>query len=286
MPLVAFATHQKIPDVTPDDRRAAALLSERGITVRPAVWDDREVDWSRFDAVVVRSTWDYHLKPAAYSEWLRGFLQMKTCLWNLPSAILENMDKRYLVPLAERGIEVVPTVVHTASDGLELSAILRRQQWNDVVIKPAVSCGAWGAWRTSLANAARDQLRFAEQVRDRDVLIQPYLPEVATDGEWSLIFFRGHYSHAVLKKPGARDFRVQPHLGGTFAPATPAASLVEQAEAVLSASDHSLLYARVDGVNRNGRFVLMELEINEPFLFLGYSEEAAQRFADAIANSL
>ena len=286
MPQVAFATCQQMPDISDDDRLVADLLGERGIEVSAAVWDAPGNDWSRFDVVVIRSTWDYHLKPLRYADWLRGLLAVNCRVWNPPPAVLDNIDKRYLLGLAKRGIEVVPTIIQTARRDLVLAEVLDRYQWNEVVIKPAVSASAWGAWRTSRSSAQRDQAEFTRQIRDRDLLIQPYIPEVAADGEWSLVFFAGRYSHAVLKKPADGDFRVQRHLGGTTVLDEPCPHVIERAQSILATVEHPLLYARVDGIERHGRFVLMELEINEPFLFLGYAEKAAQRFADAIINLL
>ncbi len=115
--------------------------------------------------------------------------------------------------------------------------------------------------------------------------MQPYCPEIAAD-EWSLIFFEGGYSHAVLKRPAPGDFRVQRHLGGRPEAAPPGARLVDEAAAVLAALGPSLLYARVDGIERDGGFVLMELEINEPFLFLALADGAPARFADAVMSVL
>jgi hypothetical protein len=90
MPTVAFATHDQLPDITDDDCLVADLLRERGLEVSSVVWDATEVDWSRFDCVVIRSTWDYHLKPDRYADWLRGFIPKSGRLWNPPQAVLEN----------------------------------------------------------------------------------------------------------------------------------------------------------------------------------------------------
>ena len=122
-----------------------------------------------------------------------------------------NLNKRYLPELAMGGVDVVPTYVQSAGHDVVLREILDLCHWDEVVIKSAISASGFGTWRTSRAAAEDDQDRFVDQVRSRDVLIQPYMPEVAVTGEWSLIFFSGRYSHAVLKKPATGDFRVQRH---------------------------------------------------------------------------
>ena len=284
MAKVAFATCRKLPEMTDDDRLVADTLRRKNITVSSAVWDAPETPWSQFDAVVIRSTWDYHLAPERYAKWVSSFSHSAARLWNPPEAVLGNLHKSYLSILAKQGIEVVPTVFLSASEGPPLREVLKNRGWNDAVVKPAVSASAYGTWRTSLATAGSDQHQFAEQLRCGDLLVQPYLPEIATQGEWSLVFFGGRYSHAALKRPADGDFRVQRDFGGQWIAATPPAQLIAEAQSVLEADNHDLLYARVDGIEREGRFVLMELEINEPYLFVGLSEGAADRFAEEIVR--
>lgn len=250
----------------------------------PVVWDAPAVDWSRFDRVIIRSTWDYHLKPAAYERWLRDFLPADNQLWNPPTALLANLHKRYLAQLAQNGVNSVETAYVDLGSEQHLHAIIEHHRWHEVVIKPAISANALGTWKSSRDAARRDQERFASQTRTQDLLVQPYCPEIASKGEWSMIFFDGIYSHAVLKKPAAGEFRVQKHLGGTVVAAEPTARLIEQASGVLGKTHVPLLYARVDGIERDGDFILTELEINEPNLYLGLSEGAPARFAESIVS--
>jgi glutathione synthase/RimK-type ligase-like ATP-grasp enzyme len=286
MPRVAFATYRQSPRLTDDDCLVADVLARRGVDVRAAAWNVDDVDWARFDRVVIRSTWDYHLEPRAYEAWLRSFLRLPDRLWNPPSVVLANLSKRYLIDLARQGVEVVPTAHVGAGEGQPLRSIIERHGWDEVVIKPAVSASARGTWRSSLGTSSADEQTFAGPIQVQDMLVQPYYQEVASAGEWSMIFFDGEFSHAVLKRPADGDFRVQRHFGGHPAAAAPSARLVEQASAILGRIEGRLLYARVDGIERDGLFVLMELELNEPFLFLSLSPEAPARFADAIIRIL
>ena len=279
---VAFVTCAKLPEMHTDDRLAADVLRDRGVSVASAVWDDPAVDWSRYAGVVIRSTWDYHHQQDQYAHWLRRCSASGVKLWNPPGAVLANMNKRYLSDLAHRGVEVVPTEYLDIRHGHDLRGTLNRRGWDEAVVKPAVSASAYGTWRTSLATADQDQQAFEEESSRHEVLVQPHIEEIATCGEWSLVFFAGRYSHAAIKRPAAGDFRVQEELGGSAAAARPPDHLIDAARHILSLSPSPLLYARVDGVERTGRFMLMELEINEPYLFIGMSAEAAVRFADAI----
>ena len=282
MTTVAFVTHRATPGLAADDRLAADLLESRGVSVIPAVWDDPAVLWPRFAAVVIRSAWDYHHHARAYADWLRRRAGDGTNLWNPAAAVLANLDKRYLTELAGSGVGVVPTTYLPAGGGRSLRDVLAGVGGHEAVVKPAVSASAHGTWRTSLATAAADQGRFEEQSRAGDVLVQPYLSEVAEHGEWSLVFFRGRFSHAVRKRPAPGDFRVQEEFGGRASGASPPRGWVEEAAVVLARVGSPLLYARVDAAEHAGRFALMELEINEPSLFLAHSPEAPARFAEAI----
>jgi glutathione synthase/RimK-type ligase-like ATP-grasp enzyme len=279
---IAFVTSSLSPEMTADDRLAADILEAGGMAVTAHAWDDSRVDWRSFGCVVIRSPWNYHLQAQAFEQWLRRLEAGTVNLWNPAGVILGNMNKRYLVDLAGRGVPIVPTEFLPAAGGRDLRAVLECRGWDDAVVKPAVSLGAHGTWRTSRAAAQVDQARFEAQCQQQDVLLQPCMTEVESEGEWSIVFFGGRYSHAVLKRPAPDDFRVQFHFGGRASAATPPPALIDQAAQVLAAAGSDLLYARVDGVDHNGRFLLMELEVNEPNLFLAYAADAPARFATAI----
>jgi len=281
---VAFVTCRQLPDIHDDDGLAADVLRDRGIPVVSAVWDEPAADWRRYRCVVIRSTWDYHHHQDRYAAWLRRCADDGVRLWNPAATVLANMNKRYLSDLEQRGVDVVPTEYLDVGHGQSLRGLLERRGWDRAVVKPAVSASAYRTWRTTTATADRDQAAFEEDSARHEVLVQPHVDEIATRGEWSLVFFAGQYSHATIKRPAAGDFRVQEELGGHSAPAEPPDHVIESARHILSLSPSPLLYARVDGIERGQRFMLMELEINEPYLFLGSSPGAAVRFANAIAS--
>lgn len=282
---IAFVTCEQLPDIHADDRLVADTLERRGFQVTAAAWSDPDVDWRQFASVVIRAAWDYHRDEARYAAWLRRCEQEGVNLWNPAATVLANIDKRYLDQFARAGVAVVPIEYVERGERQSLRALLERRNWTQAVVKPAVSASAYGTWRTSLATAADDQHQWDEDVMRHSLLLQPFADEIVASGEWSIVFFDGDYSHAVLKKPAAGEFRVQEELGGHGEPREPAAAIVEEARRVLSHAAGRLLYARVDGIERDGRFVLMELEINEPFLYIGSSSGAAERFADAIIRT-
>jgi hypothetical protein len=279
---VGFVTSGELRGLTPDDRSVVPVFVSRGFDVVPVVWTEPLPE--RLDALVLRSTWDYHLQLPAFLDWVQAVETRGIPLFNRPSTVRWNVQKKYLREIEERGVPIVPTRHVPRGSPVGLAALLEEAGWAEAVVKPSVSGGAFETWRARSSDA--DGERFARQVAAMDCLVQPFLPELVSNGEWSLLFFRDIYSHAVLKRPRRGDFRVQEEFGGVFAPAEPSSEMVGSATRALQAAGQETLYARVDGVVRDGRFEIMELELVEPSLFLVTSPEAAARFADALIERL
>jgi hypothetical protein len=284
---LAFVTYREAPGITADDARALPALAECGVRVRAVPWDDPAADWGAFDGVVVRSCWDYHLRAAEFAAWLDRLEASGARVWNPVPVLRWNASKTYLAELHARGVRTVPTERVQRGAGVTLREIRRRTGWDDdLVVKPVVSASGHRTWRARVPEAAEEGHRFAEMVATSDVLVQPFLSVVERDGEWSLLFFGGEFSHAVVKRPKQGDFRVQPEFGGSVEAAEPPASLVAEAAAVLRHAPSPCLYARVDGCVVAGALVLMELELLEPTLFFGADARAARRFAAALRGAL
>jgi hypothetical protein len=309
-PRVAFVTCAHLPDLDADDRLAAQALAERGVAVQPAVWDDPAVDWSGYDLGVIRSTWDYPPRRGEFLAWARRVPRLAN-----PARVLDwNTDKRYLATLAAAGVSVVPTrwlapsgaQCRTPADVAERSprSSVRNQEvrWpparGEYVVKPAVGAGSVDTGRYDLADAEHRTLAAAHVSRlladRRTVMIQPYLPAVDRDGETALMFIGGRYSHAV-RKGALLD---GPYLGldGLYkvediAPREATAAQLAVAQQALRAvpgvRPEDLLYARVDLIpGPDGEPLLVELELTEPSLFVGYAPGAAARFAGAVVTHL
>ena len=163
-----------------------------------------------------------------------------------------------------------------------LSDLLADHGWDAAVVKPTISATAMLTWRTSRAQASDDQGAFEDLLRQSGAMVQPFLEEVASQGEWSVFYFNGTLSHAVIKHPQPGDFRVQSDFGGSSFAASPPYWLLDQVQMLLATIAEPWLYARVDGVARGERFLLMELELIEPSLFLAKDPQAPERFAEAI----
>lgn len=286
---VALATHVGLPALGDDDRLLMAALAARKVHAVPAVWDDDGVDWTRFACVVVRSCWDYHLRPAAFHEWIDRLERSGVAVWNPPATIRWNADKSYLRDLAARGVSTVPTAWVEQGDPTSLADVLRAHGWDRAVVKPAVSASAHETWMTDGARSADDDSRFRALTARTRTLVQPFVDSIVATGEWSLVFIDGAYSHAVLKKPRLGDFRVQEEHGGSAQVLEPGAEVIAAARGVLAAAGPmgtGSLYARVDGCVVGDAFVLMELELIEPTLYLGTARAAADRLASALLERL
>jgi len=282
MPTIALATYAAAPELPPDDQILARALVRRGADARPVRWDAK-VDWSAFDTVVVRSCWDYHLRHAEFLGWIDRVETAGVPLHNAASILRWNSDKRYLRDLERAGVGVVHTRWSDAGSGTPtLAAVLAEEGWGDVVIKPAISASATETWRVPAGRAAEWEDRFRAMAARGPAMIQPFIAEVATAGEWSLVFIGGEFSHSVLKLPAPGDFRVQEEHGGTQQARDADAEVVRAAQAVLARVPGAPSYARVDGCLIDGRFRVMEVELIEPTLYFTEGPRAAERLADLI----
>jgi glutathione synthase/RimK-type ligase-like ATP-grasp enzyme len=275
--------------MTDDDRLLADALSARGVAVHAVPWSDPAAQWSAFDAVVVRSCWDYFLREGEFHAWLDRLEMERARVHNDVRVLRWNAEKSYLRDVGARGIPVIPTRWLAAKAAASLGELRSESGWSELVVKPTVSGGAHRTWRAVPGAEPEDDARLAAMLDEGAVMVQPLVGEIERDGEWSLVFFAGGYSHAVLKRPRTGDFRVQHEHGGTLEPVEPAAAVIAAAARAVAAipfGDAPPLYARVDGCLVDGELLLMELEVLEPELFLRCSPESPGRLADALLARL
>jgi len=285
---VALVSCADYPDLPADDQLLTAALRRQGVGVAAAVWNDPQVAWQEYDAIVLRSCWDYHLHPAAFLRWLDHLEQPAVHpprVYNDVPTVRWNMTKTYLRDL-EGAVATAPTVWVPQGAATTLQAIVDSVGWEELVVKPTVSATAYKTWRVERTRARQHEARFARLIGERDVMVQQFLPAVLREGELSLVFLAGEFSHAVRKRPATGDFRVQEQFGGTAERADVEPGLIRQAAAAVAASPGKPLYARVDGVVVDGGLVLMELELVEPTLFFGLESAAADRLAIAITRTV
>jgi glutathione synthase/RimK-type ligase-like ATP-grasp enzyme len=281
--MIGLVTYAKYPNLADDDRPLVSELAAVGLEGVPVVWDDPYVDWARFSALVLRSVWDYHLRPMEFVSWLTILEGRGIPVWNSVTTVRWNMHKRYLRELASRGVLVPRTEWLARADPRPLSAVMRHNDWPEVIVKPAISASAADTWRSSSDSTADDH-RHRALLERSDILVQEIIPEVAANGEWSLIFIGGEFSHATIKRPRAGDFRVQTELGGSAEAAEAPASVRSAAARVTEHIPGDWLFARIDGVETERGFMLMEVECIEPHLFFEHGPSSRARFARALAQ--
>jgi glutathione synthase/RimK-type ligase-like ATP-grasp enzyme len=278
---IGLITYEKEPDLTTDDRPLIADLSAVGLTGVPVRWDDRDADWSSFAALVVRSCWDYHTRHDEFVLWLDAVERAGVPVHNPVPLIRWNMDKRYMRELQARGI-AIPDTLWVERGGLSLAGLLEAAGWSEAIVKPAVSASATDTWRVNIDDATARQQEFAELSARTTVLVQRFVPEIATAGEWSIVFIDGKLSHSAIKRPRAGDFRVQKEHGGTVVPAEPPTAVVATSKAVMRALPLPPLFARIDGVETADGYVLMEAECIEPDLFFRFHPDARRALVKAL----
>ena len=279
---IALATSRALADLWAGDRLFLHELRRRGHHADPVIWTDDAAEWRVWDAVVIRSCWDYHLAPDRFRRWIDGLAAQDVRIINPRDTLLWNMHKGYLLEVARAGGRIPPTRMVARGAPGSLEEHVRSAGWRESVFKPAISSTGHSTRLVRGAPAAEDERAFAAAVAAGDVLLQAYVPEVAAWGEWSLVFFEGRYSHAALKRAAPGEFRVHIEWGGTVEAAAPPAALVAQAQRLVDALHLDAAYARVDGTDVGGELTVMELELIEPELFFDQHPHAASRLADAV----
>jgi len=272
MSFVALATCRNIPEPDVDEPVLLAALSAAGVPARVLAWDDDAVDWGAPKLTVIRSTWNYYLRPGPFLAWA---LRRGARLVNSPETVRWNHHKRYLKDLEASGIPVVPTL--WIERGVRPDELLAATGWTDVVAKPAVSAGSFRTFR--LHGPPFEGPGLAELWDSGDAMVQPYVASIDAYGERSLVFIDGEITHAIRKSPRF-------HGGQERVSDVPIADDErELARSVVRRAPGSPLYARVDMVrDAQGAPMVSELEVIEPSLFLGRSPAALARFVDAIAR--
>lgn len=272
-----IATCRELPEPDVDERLLQDALARRGVAARMAAWDDPAEPWDRPEPTVVRSTWNYHHAPEAFASWV-DLVAHGSPLWNPAPVLHWNLHKRYLLELADRGVPVVPTRLVPRGSSLSLADVTAETGWDDVVVKPAVSCASFATMRVTPGSLPAGEGHLRALVAARDVLVQPYQPAVEGHGERAVVVIEGKATHAVRKSP---RFTGE---GETVSAALPVAPEEEALAMRALAPFGKLLYARVDVAHGpEGTPRVMELELLEPSLFLEQSPDALARFADALA---
>lgn len=280
-----IASCKTLPEPDPDAEPLAAALEAAGVPAAVLGWDDPEVDWDAPIPTVLRATWTYALAPEAFRAWLTR-VAAAAPMWNPLPLVLENVHKRYLVELPQRGVATVPTRLVERGQGISLAEAADDFAADQLVVKPAIGAGSLDTERFLRG----DDVRFAAHV-DRlasrgEVLVQPFIESVQDYGERSLVWIDGELSHAIRKTP--RFSGDAERIDGPLPIADDEALLARAALApLLDRHGEALLYARIDMArNALGAPMIMELELIEPSLFFARRPGSADRFVAALIRRL
>jgi glutathione synthase/RimK-type ligase-like ATP-grasp enzyme len=285
-PLIGVATCAAAPDLDEDGPLLLSALTAAGARTRVGLWDADDVPWASMDTVLIRSTWDYPLRRDAFLDWTRRCRRTA----NPRDVLAWNTDKRYLDDLAAAGVPTVPTIF--VDPGCPVPVADRF----DLVVKPSVSGSAADTGRfVGLDDPGAVALMSELHGQNRTVMVQPYLDGIDVDGEISLVFLGGRYSHAVRRAPllldqGVRKAVVVADVMSTIAPAQPTEAQFAVAAVALAAvpgGGERLTYARVDIIPGPDGPLLLELEATDCFLFLAFATaESRLRLAEHVLRSV
>lgn len=269
-------------DYVTDAELSIEPMARRGWVVEMVAWQDERVNWDDYDAVYICTPWDYPQHADKFVAVLERIDHSSAELVNCLSLVRWTLAKNYLKDLEARGAAIVPSSWYEDIDAGMFPEYFAAHQTNKVVIKPLIGANAMDTY--VLTNpVAQDVVADLVQVfSGRPYFVQPFIEQIQHEGEYSLFFFSGKYSHAILKSPKTGDFRVQEEHGADISSVQPDAELVDVASKVISLVDPGPVYVRADFVRGDGgRYLLMELELIEPSLYFRTNSGAAERFATA-----
>lgn len=278
---IVLATAEELPRPESESIQTVEALAAMGVRAEVVPWTQAR-DWAAVPLVVIRSTWDYWRRLDEFLAWVRDVGGV-TRLLNPPAVVAWNARKDYLLDLERRGVAAVPSRV--LRRGTDVGADHLRAEGGEVIVKPTVGAGGHDA-RRGRAGDERLLAYLREMLTSRDMMVQPFVPSVAREGEVSLVYFGGTFSHAVRKRAAAGEFRIHEHFGGEVEAHEPTRAERDAADAALAAAPGQVAYGRVDLVAWQGRPAVMELELIEPELFLRKAPAAAARFAQVLKAQL
>ncbi|MFP4527286.1 MAG: RimK family alpha-L-glutamate ligase [Candidatus Kapaibacterium sp.] len=286
MTRLAILTCERMRGLLDYDRANMLALRESGVDAEAVVWDDPAADFTKYDALLFRTTWDYYQKYDKFTEFLDKIESMGIPTLNPLHIIRGNMHKYYLRKMADEGVPLIPTEFIAAGSPADPDEIIARRGWERFIIKPAVSASSYKTAIYSADEIESARAHLAGLTARRDALVQRFMPEIRTDGELSTFFYSDGYTYSVRKRPKAGDFRVQVDHGGVYTRETPDPAILRTAREIAERFLPEALYIRVDGVISGAEFRLMEVEMLEPDLYHNIVPEAKQPWRDNLLRKL
>ncbi|WP_179346573.1 ATP-grasp domain-containing protein [Winogradskyella ursingii] len=269
-----------------EDALVVNALQNEGLKVERKAWDDEHFDWSTTKSILFRSTWDYFARFDEFSEWLSEVAQ-HTELINSEQLIRWNIDKHYLNDLNDNGIRIAKTEFIERGSETSLKELHKKLEWTETVLKPCISGAARHTYKLNTENLDQHEAIFNQLIAEEAMMLQPFQYNIMKEGEISMMVFSGQYTHAVLKKAKAGDFRVQDDFGGSVHLYTPTQAEIDFAEHAVKGCPELPIYARVDiFTNNENQLAVSELELIEPELWFRHHPEASDVLAKAVNAKL
>ena len=275
-----------INNVLKEDELVMNALKKFNLKVNKKDWHDAAFDWSTTRSVIFRSTWDYFDKFDEFKTWLNK-IKNQCFLINSHEIISWNVDKHYLLDLQKKGIPIPESIFIPKNKSIDLSLLMKKNQWDEIVVKPTISGAAKNTYRLKEEDLSSFQNKWENLISQEDFIVQEFQKQVISKGEVALMVFGGKYTHAVLKQAKKGDFRVQDDFGGSIAIYSPDKEMIELAEKSVKTMSPVPAYARVDVIwNNNSKLVVSELELIEPELWFRLNPHAADVLAKYINGLL
>lgn len=282
MPSVAFLSTDNLEDFFVYDELLIPFFEQKDWSVNTISWHMKSVDWDAFDYVIVRSTWDYQQHAEAFLACLQSIEASSATLLNPLPLMQWNIEKHYLKDLEDKGVPIVETMWGSTFNNSIIEEAFLSLHCDTLVIKPTLSANADDTFKLSKADWSTKQQVLFDTFNQRDFMVQRFLSSVVDEGEYSLFYFGGEFSHAIKKVPKKGDFRVQEEHGGSLHLVAVDSAQLDIAQNALSAMPCDALYARVDLVRQNNDWAIMELELIEPSLYFNLDDQSPIRFVEAL----
>jgi len=256
-------------------------LSKLGWECEFIPWDSISINWDDFDAVIIRSTWDYQQKEKLFFKTLQSIEASTATLYNSLDTVKWNINKRYLLELEKENISIIPTRLYDSFDFDIINQLFSFFNENKLIIKPCVSANADDTFILEQNKMGSLKPVLENTFSQKDFLVQPFIKNIRIEGEYSLIYFGNRLSHVLLKTPKNGDFRVQEEHGGILkAINKPESSLIDFGNKVMGTIPYQCLFSRVDVVRGSNNYLLMEVELIEPSLYFNMDLKSPQMFAE------
>jgi hypothetical protein len=269
-----------------EDEILSSILTELELDHEIVPWSETTIDWSKYTTLLIKSTWDYFDYYPEFLKWIEKIKGLNIRVLNGLDTVLWNSSKTYLSEIQEKGFPVINGKKLTKGTEVIFEQIEKAIKSDTWVIKPLVSGGAKNTLKINKSEWSKFAENIQNLVNQEDFLVQPFIKEIQEIGEYSLIFFNAEFSHAVLKVPALGDFRVQHYFGGEIKVLDPSSKMKKAAKSLIDEFAPDSLYTRVDGVEIDGEFHLMELELIEPYLFLTSQAKAIPNYKSALKYRL